>query len=153
MCVFGPEFRPVPLTLQVLGGGKKFSNEYVFDKGLNYMVPQLIKQHSNGRPVLVFCATRKSTQDAALQLARESSNQLISGLQRQQVVPPLGGSEHCLLCFRVTVAAPIQNPRLPLPLPPAHALQERGADGATCGSCKSTRGTSQRARTRTFGRA
>ena len=27
--------------------------------GLNYQIPLLIKQHSNGRPVLVFCATRQ----------------------------------------------------------------------------------------------
>jgi hypothetical protein len=104
----------------VLGGGKKFSNEYVFDKGLNYMVPQLIKQHSNGRPVLVFCATRKSTQDAALQLAREASNQLISGFQRQQVMCHLvcvGSSEHHLFCLAVTVDALIRIPPLP-PSPP-----------------------------------
>ena len=34
VCAFGPEFRPVPLTLQVQGGGKKFHNQYVFDKGV-----------------------------------------------------------------------------------------------------------------------
>jgi ATP-dependent DNA helicase HFM1/MER3 len=81
ICAFGHEFRPVPLFIHTLSGGK-FTNEFMFDKGLNTKIPELIRQHSNGRPVLVFCSTRKSTQAAALQLARESAVNLISGAQR-----------------------------------------------------------------------
>ena len=57
ICEFGQEFRPVPLSIQVLSGGR-YTNEFAFDKGLNFKIPDLIRQHSSGRPVLVFCATR-----------------------------------------------------------------------------------------------
>jgi ATP-dependent DNA helicase HFM1/MER3 len=83
ICSFGPEFRPVPLTVQAISGGSKFTNPFVFDKGLGFRIPDLLRQHSNGRPALVFCATRASTSAAATQLARESASQLISGAQRQ----------------------------------------------------------------------
>ncbi len=83
ICAFGKEFRPVPLTVQAISGGSKFSNEFVFDRGLNVRIPDLLRQHCNGRPALVFCATRASTASAATQLARESAAQLISGMQRQ----------------------------------------------------------------------
>lgn len=52
ICSFGHEFRPVPLNVTVISGGKKFTNEFVFDRGLNIRIPDLIRQHSNGRPVL-----------------------------------------------------------------------------------------------------
>jgi ATP-dependent DNA helicase HFM1/MER3 len=83
VCAFGAEFRPVPLTVQAISGGSKFTNEFVFDRGLNVRIPDLLRQHSNGRPALVFCATRASTSSAATQLARESAAQLISSMQRQ----------------------------------------------------------------------
>ena len=82
ICRFGQDFRPVPLSIHVVSGGK-FVNEFVFDKGLNVQIPNLIRAHSSGRPTLVFCATRKSSQAAALQLARECAPHLISGSQRQ----------------------------------------------------------------------
>ena len=110
ICSFGAEFRPVPLTVQAISGifisagprlmpavflngsdhhalmfsgGSKFTNAFVFDKGLASRIPELLRQHSNGRPALVFCATRNSASAAATQLVRESASQLISGAQRQ----------------------------------------------------------------------
>ena len=73
----------MPLTVQAISGGSKFTNEFVFDRGLNVRIPDLLRQHSNGRPALVFCDTRASTSSAAMQLASESAAQLITGMQLQ----------------------------------------------------------------------
>lgn len=66
---FGPEFRPVPLKVIVKGCGRN-SNEFFFDKSLSNFVPPIIDEHSNGKPAIVFCHTKKDTQFLALSLGR-----------------------------------------------------------------------------------
>ncbi|CAI5470957.1 unnamed protein product [Closterium sp. Yama58-4] len=48
-------------------------NDFLFEKRLQYFLPEVIKQHNDGKPALVFCSTRKGAQDAAQHLATEFS--------------------------------------------------------------------------------
>ena len=70
--VFGEEYRPVQVERIVLGFqcGKN-SNEYMFEKYLDYRVAELIERYSEGKPVLVFCQTQKGTINAAKQLVTD----------------------------------------------------------------------------------
>ena len=70
--VFGEEYRPVQVERIVLGFqcGKN-SNEYMFEKYLDYRVAELIERYSEGKPVLVFCQTQKGTINAAKQLVMD----------------------------------------------------------------------------------
>lgn len=80
--VFGEEFRPVQLQKIVLGfnvggggggggGGPNGggSNEHTLDNILDDQLPDLIVKHAQGKPVLIFCFSRKSTESAATALA------------------------------------------------------------------------------------
>ena len=44
-------------------------NDFLFERRLNDHLPSIIQEHSNGRPALVFCASRKGASDAAAHLA------------------------------------------------------------------------------------
>ncbi|KAK4187755.1 putative ATP-dependent DNA helicase, partial [Podospora australis] len=70
---FGEEFRPVKLQKFVYGfecGG----NEFIFDKYLDQKLPGLISRHSQQKPILVFCFTRKSCETTANLLADYAAN-------------------------------------------------------------------------------
>eukprot|EP01065_Artemidia_motanka_P004469 TRINITY_DN12114_c0_g1_i3.p1 TRINITY_DN12114_c0_g1~~TRINITY_DN12114_c0_g1_i3.p1 ORF type:complete len:1628 (+),score=500.65 TRINITY_DN12114_c0_g1_i3:35-4918(+) len=68
--VFGEECRPVPLQIRVLGFDGPTRNPILFDRSLTGKVPQLVREHSDQRAVLVFCHTRASTVATALTLSR-----------------------------------------------------------------------------------
>lgn len=67
--VFGEEFRPVRLEKIVLGYNTSGGNEHSFDSVLDDQLADLIVNHSKGKPVLIFCFTRKSSESAAMVLA------------------------------------------------------------------------------------
>ncbi|EPE02414.1 dead deah box dna helicase [Ophiostoma piceae UAMH 11346] len=79
--VFGEEFRPVQLQKIVLGfnvgggggqnngGGGGGGSEHTLDNILDDQLPDLIVKHAQGKPVLIFCFSRKSTESAASALA------------------------------------------------------------------------------------
>ncbi|CAM6091547.1 unnamed protein product [Calypogeia fissa] len=69
---FGEEMRPVQLVTKVYGYGAA-KNDYLFEKRLQNFLFDVIVQHSGGKPTLVFCCTRKGTQDASLILAETVS--------------------------------------------------------------------------------
>ena len=53
---FDKSYRPVPITKQCIGyRGTK--NPFVFENGLNNHILELIRDYSNGKPVLIFCST------------------------------------------------------------------------------------------------
>ncbi|KAI4288399.1 MAG: hypothetical protein L6R35_002340 [Caloplaca aegaea] len=65
---FGEEFRPVKLQKHVYGlqyGG----NDWGFDKVCDPKLPEIITKHSQKKPIMVFCITRKSTVSTAKLLA------------------------------------------------------------------------------------
>ncbi|KAI8916332.1 P-loop containing nucleoside triphosphate hydrolase protein [Gorgonomyces haynaldii] len=70
---FGPEYRPVPLEIHVQGF-PGYNNPYLFDSMLNDKLFHYVQQYSNGKPTLVFCATRKSTLQAADKLSQAAGS-------------------------------------------------------------------------------
>ncbi|KAF2689961.1 ATP-dependent DNA helicase MER3 [Lentithecium fluviatile CBS 122367] len=58
---FGEEFRPVRLQKYVCGYQYTSSNDFAFDKFLDNQLPGVIKRFSEGKSIMVFCFTRKST--------------------------------------------------------------------------------------------
>lgn len=65
---FGDEFRPVKLVRHVIGFDKR-TNDHVFDKFLDSKLPPLLVKYTNGKPILIFCFTRKSCENTAAKLA------------------------------------------------------------------------------------
>ena len=76
---FDSSYRPVPLTTHVLGFGWVGKNQYLFDRGLNKYVPEVVSNYSNNKPTIVFCHTKKETEDMASSLA----NSIFSSENRQ----------------------------------------------------------------------
>lgn len=67
---FGEDFRPVKLQKFVYGFDSK-ANDYQFDTFLTEQLYPHISKHSQRKPILVFCQTRKSCQSSAKKLAEE----------------------------------------------------------------------------------
>ena len=65
---FGEEFRPVRLQKHVCGYSTH-GNSFVMDKMLDAKLPEVIAKYSQRKPIMVFCFTRKSTQQTAHALA------------------------------------------------------------------------------------
>ncbi|GAA5826052.1 hypothetical protein JCM5353_004194 [Sporobolomyces roseus] len=74
---FGDEFRPCPLQ-KIVYGFNKNNNDFAFVKTLNTELFKIIKKHSSGNPVLIFCSTRKSCLEAAEQLVKDYKEALNS---------------------------------------------------------------------------
>ncbi|WVW83586.1 hypothetical protein I302_105607 [Kwoniella bestiolae CBS 10118] len=60
---FGEEYRPVKLVRKVYG--IECSSEWVLDAKLDAALFPILTAHAQGKPVLVFCATRKACQKTA----------------------------------------------------------------------------------------
>jgi ATP-dependent DNA helicase HFM1/MER3 len=57
---FGEEFRPVKLRKHVCGYVSNNSNDFAFEKQLDAKLPDIIAKYSERKPMMIFCATRKS---------------------------------------------------------------------------------------------
>lgn len=78
--------RPVKLRTIVLGYTAHTNvNEFSFDNLLNHKLADLIKEHSNDKPTLVFCATRKSAMQAANTLVKEGRFDLSFASERRRI--------------------------------------------------------------------
>ncbi|KAL7427055.1 hypothetical protein ACHAXH_000542, partial [Discostella pseudostelligera] len=71
---FDQSYRPVPLNVLVQACGHIGSNRYLFDKSLNQHVPSILKRFSSGRPAIVFCHSKKETEDLAGELTKSYAN-------------------------------------------------------------------------------
>ncbi|KAI8922947.1 P-loop containing nucleoside triphosphate hydrolase protein [Entophlyctis helioformis] len=69
--VFGEAYRPVKLVKEVLGYHVSGGNSFVFERSLDSKLMDVICRYSSGKPVLVFCSTRKSAMEAAEHLAAQ----------------------------------------------------------------------------------
>ncbi|KAF2130634.1 hypothetical protein P153DRAFT_288291 [Dothidotthia symphoricarpi CBS 119687] len=58
---FGEEFRPVKLRKHVCGYVYNSPNDFAFEKSLDSKLPDVITRYSEGKPLMIFCATRAST--------------------------------------------------------------------------------------------
>lgn len=72
LLIFGSEYRPVAIQ-EIVKTYRKGKNPYVFGMGLNKHLLQLIEDYSEDKPVLVFCSTQKSTQQAAEAIIQASN--------------------------------------------------------------------------------
>jgi ATP-dependent DNA helicase HFM1/MER3 len=66
---FGEEFRPVKLRKHVCGYVTSTNNDFGFEKTLDGRLPEVIAKYSEGKPIMVFCATRASCANTAKLLA------------------------------------------------------------------------------------
>ncbi|USP81700.1 ATP-dependent DNA helicase MER3 [Curvularia clavata] len=66
---FGEEFRPVKLRKYVCGYAFHDNNDFKFEKFLDTRIPDVIASYSERKPIMVFCATRKSTASTAKLIA------------------------------------------------------------------------------------
>lgn len=57
---FGEEFRPVRLRKYVCGYSSNSNNDWAFEKQLNDKLPDVISKYSERKPIMIFCATRRS---------------------------------------------------------------------------------------------
>ncbi|GAA6062252.1 hypothetical protein JCM10212_001766 [Sporobolomyces blumeae] len=85
---FGDDFRPCPLQKIVLGYNRGNSNDFAFGNTLNFRLFEVIKQYSSGKPVLIFCPTRKACLQAAEQLVKEYRQSTGSAGARQRLAWP-----------------------------------------------------------------
>ncbi len=65
---FEEEFRPVQLQKHVYGYTGN-PNDFAFDSILDGKLPALVAKHTRGKPMMVFCFTRKSCEGTAAKLA------------------------------------------------------------------------------------
>ncbi|XP_065890770.1 probable ATP-dependent DNA helicase HFM1 isoform X2 [Dysidea avara] len=73
--------RPVKLHKVVLGYPESASS-FKFDMSLNYRLAGVIQSFSDNKPTLVFCSTRKATQQAATTLVKDA--RFVMGPQHRQ---------------------------------------------------------------------
>ncbi|KAG9103375.1 Sec63 [Ceratobasidium sp. 370] len=72
MFKFGDEFRPCKLKRHVYGFPRpQGHNDFQFMKTLDYKLFPIIQEHSLGKPILIFCPTRKGVMSTASHLAGE----------------------------------------------------------------------------------
>lgn len=63
---FGPEFRPCKLERFVYGiPRKRDQNDFQYNQMLDYKLYAIIEEHACGKPMLIFCSTRKGIGTAA----------------------------------------------------------------------------------------
>lgn len=77
---FSEEYRPIKLDRFVYGYPQSESNMFLFDKKLNWKLLDLINNHSNGKPTLIFCATRKSAQESCDTISKLMEKRKITSL-------------------------------------------------------------------------
>jgi ATP-dependent DNA helicase HFM1/MER3 len=95
--LFDSSFRPVPLTTHVIGLGQAGKNQFLFDKNLNRHVPDLVKRFSDGRPTIIFCHTKKTTEALASELTSSIGRGGDSNLSKMASQTNHTSLKHCLL--------------------------------------------------------
>ena len=90
---FDETFRPVPLTVHIVSYGTS-KNSYLYEKHLDPKVPDIIRRYSNNKPSLIFCASKKGSENLADYLAANlrlvvqlspDDNTLIATIQDQRL--------------------------------------------------------------------
>ncbi|KAI8383054.1 hypothetical protein BD560DRAFT_444155 [Blakeslea trispora] len=80
---FSEEYRPIKLKRFVYGYQHAEDNMFLFDRKLDWKLLDLIQKHSDNKPVLIFCSTRKSTQQACDTIARLMDKKNLQSLSEQ----------------------------------------------------------------------
>lgn len=84
---FSSEDRPVPLTIRVLPFQNESNNPFAFDRFLSFKMFNLIREHAEGRPSIVFCSTRKQTVSSAEQLVKNIKEMALRNGNTSQLEP------------------------------------------------------------------
>jgi replicative superfamily II helicase len=90
--VFDEKYRPVQLDISVLGFDPSGMSTWQFEQSLSKPILGLIRQNAPSKPVLVFCATRKSTEATAKFIVSELSG-LTPGTKNHDFVKDVGKSK------------------------------------------------------------
>ena len=72
---FDQTYRPTPLRVHTLSMGAG-SNQFLFEKSLDAKVKGIIDQYGDGKPVLIFCASKSSSEKLAGLLAQQFGRHL-----------------------------------------------------------------------------
>ncbi|CAH8609234.1 unnamed protein product [Dicrocoelium dendriticum] len=95
---FGDEFRPSAIKKLVFGYYKpKNQSIFQFDSILNHKISDIVNSFSNGKPVLIFCTTRRGTAQLARELVRRNEF-LVYHSHRIQYAEKLK-DPHLKICF------------------------------------------------------
>ncbi|CAO3703252.1 unnamed protein product [Rhizopus stolonifer] len=78
--VFSEEYRPILLERFVYGYPQTDYNMFLFDRKLDWKLLEIIKKHSDNKPVLIFCSTRKSAQQCCEVISSMMEKEGISSL-------------------------------------------------------------------------
>ena len=70
MHYFDQSYRPTPLRVHTLSFGAG-SNQFLFEKSLDAKVKGVIDQYSDGKPALIFCASKSSSEKLVGMLAQQ----------------------------------------------------------------------------------
>ena len=83
---FDDSYRPVPLTVHTLSMGHS-SNTFLFEKSLDSKVAGVISRYSEGKPVLIFCSSKRGTENLCEIITRamkwRRSPQEVSGCEHR----------------------------------------------------------------------
>lgn len=90
---FDESFRPVPLTKHVIALGYVGKNEYRFWNSLDRHVPELINRFSDAKQTLIFCHTKRETEQLASLLIEQK---LFGSKEAPKSSAPPGTVQHCL---------------------------------------------------------
>ena len=82
---FDESFRPVPLSVHTVAMGSAGANPYLFERSLDERVPELVARFGAGKQVLIFCSSKKGTENLSTSLARKISNTPMFAQQRQRM--------------------------------------------------------------------
>lgn len=102
---FDDGFRPVPLTVHTVAFSAS-SNVFLFEKSLDEKVVDVIRRYSEGKPTLIFCASKRSTQVLASLLMNRTGH-----IHRQQSQPRRGNmsAEECTVAIAAIVDSNLRN--------------------------------------------
>ncbi|KAL5529500.1 hypothetical protein ACEPAG_5485 [Sanghuangporus baumii] len=84
---FGEDYRPCKITRHIYGFTRKNQNDFQFSRTLDYKVYSVLEQHACGKPILIFCSTRKGTLTTAEQLLKEYE-EAVTKKQKTAWAPP-----------------------------------------------------------------
>lgn len=102
--MFDQSYRPVPLNVYVQACGHIGNNRYLFDKSLKQHVPSILRRFSSGRPSIVFCHSKKETEELADELTKSYANS--SGVSESALIAYSSKTDNASLhrCIRKGIA-------------------------------------------------
>ncbi|KAI9654435.1 MAG: Sec63 [Alyxoria varia] len=96
--VFDDDLRPVRLQKHVYGCASD-CNDFQFEGILNQRLPDVIQTHSKRKPIMIFCSTRKSSEETANTLVSWWQNLPVQGQCWPGITLPVNVGEQALRSF------------------------------------------------------